>query len=163
MATPLIRFTGIDPGIVDTGIVTFTFSMALKQLVIDARVVKGLDAKTIADRAQRYGPGLPVFIEAYRPRSNMQYDNEMVARIAEIKKAIPGSIVLNNTGVKKVVRQPLMEALGVWKFNQATHHQDLRSAARIGIYGAMKDEALNQALTSYMTDYADDPHQWTRM
>ena len=54
--------------------------------------------------------------------------------------------------VTRVVTQELMELLGVWKFSTPTHHQDLRSAARIALLGAMKEDVLNGLLTRVVLD-----------
>jgi hypothetical protein len=56
-------------------------------------------------------------------------------------------------GVKKVVKSPLMELLGVWDFRLKTHHQDLRSAARIALLGMLKDDHLNKLLTDVVADH----------
>jgi hypothetical protein len=75
----------------------------------------------------------------------------MLAAVADMRRETRGT-VLNNTGVKKVVRQPLMELLGVWKFSTTTHHQDLRSAARIALLGMLKHQELNRLLTEVVKD-----------
>jgi hypothetical protein len=46
-----------------------------------------------------------------------------------------------------------MELLGVWKFHTVTNHQDLRSAARIALYGMVKSETLNKVLYSVVDDH----------
>ena len=76
----------------------------------------------------------------------------MVSAVTEFRKELGGT-VLQNMGVKKVVKSPLMELLGVWNFNTPTHHQDLRSAARIGLLGMLKDDILNKLLTDIVADH----------
>lgn len=137
-------FVGIDPGIVHTGVVRFHIRDDFT-CTVSAYVVEGLDVDEIASRCSS---AEAVFIEAYRPRSHMAYDSRMVKGVAEIHKAIPGSKLINNTGVKKVIRQMLMQHLGLWDFPISTHHQDLRSAAYILLYGMVKNPEYNNILTS---------------
>jgi hypothetical protein len=66
---------------------------------------------------------------------------------------MPKATVVLNTGVKKIVKRPLMELLGVWSFATGTHHQDLRSAARIALYGMLKHEPLNRLLSDVVRDH----------
>ena len=137
-------FVGIDPGIVHTGVVRLTIfddvTFAVSHYVVD-----GMDTNEIRQHCTK---AEAVFIEAYRPRSHMAYDSRMVKGVAEIHKAIPGSKLINNTGVKKVIRQMLMKHLGLWDFPISTHHQDLRSAAYILLYGMVKNPEYNEILTS---------------
>ena len=66
---------------------------------------------------------------------------------AALKRSLPSVEILDNTGVKKVVTKPLMQLLDCWDFPTVTHHQDLRSAARIALYGGLKDQEINSLLT----------------
>ena len=70
-------------------------------------------------------------------------------------RGLKGSTVLPNMGVKKVVRRPLMELLGAWKFSTVTHHQDLRSAARIALLGMLKDPHMNRLLFDVVLDHIE--------
>lgn len=150
---------GIDPGLVHTGVVSMLFDAEAKEISLAHTAVVGPDApavnQAIADlwvMERAYVPPA-IFIEGYRPRSNLNSDKRMVEAVARIKACLPGSEVLLNTGVKKVVRQPLMELLGVWKFSTVTHHQDLRSAARIALLGMLRDEILNGLLADVVRDH----------
>lgn len=46
-----------------------------------------------------------------------------------------------------------MNLLGVWKFSTVTHHQDLRSAARIALFGMLKNEETNRLLADVVADH----------
>jgi hypothetical protein len=46
-----------------------------------------------------------------------------------------------------------MELLGVWKFKTPTHHQDLRSAARILLLGMFKDPQLNKLIADIVRSH----------
>jgi hypothetical protein len=66
--------------------------------------------------------------------------------------------LVRNTGVKQVVPQELMQLLKVWTFSTATNHDDLRAAARIGLYGMAKVPALNHILADVVRALLDgDP------
>lgn len=147
---------GIDPGLVHTGVVELVFSSDHKSVHVTTEAVTGKDhAKQVKDFITRpvtdpdfWGGEQPaIFIEKYQPRSNLNTDAAMTKLLVELKQALPGSQVLLNTGVKKVVRKPLMELLKIWSFSTVTNHQDLRSAGRIAIYGMLKDEALNRLIS----------------
>lgn len=169
-----ITITGIDPGIVHTGVVAIGLDAERRVWTVDEIVVPGVQLphpsgigttpavdvySTI--KLVETGPDNHVFIEAYRPRSHFAHDASMVSAVRELATGIPGAKVINNTGVKQVVGQQLMQLFSVWKFATSTHHQDLRSAARIGIYGALKDTELNAVLTQFVTDNLDG-RVWTR-
>lgn len=93
-----------------------------------------------------------MWLEAYRPRGTaFGQDGPMLALQTLIRRGLLGIKVLDNMGIKKVVKQPLMEALGLWKFQTPTNHQDLRSAARIMLLGALKEDYLNKVLYTIIT------------
>lgn len=158
----MVVIIGIDPGLVHTGVVAIELDDLRRSWHVEPHVVAGLDVDEVKDIVTSYDAKDYVFIEAYRPRSHYGTDARMGKGVADMKAAIKGSTALDNTGVKQVVGQPLMEMLGVWKFSQTTHHQDLRSAARIGLYGALKVPYLNQILTEFVTDQLDG-RAWTQL
>jgi hypothetical protein len=121
----------------------------------DYIVIAGTDTVRLQQWLAGYQkiPNTHIFIEAYRPRSHFNTDARMTEAVNATRAALPGSIVLLNTGVKKVVKQPLMELLGVWKFSTPTHHQDLRSAARIALLGALRDDKLNRIIADIVRDH----------
>lgn len=147
------HITGIDPGLVHTGLVSLAVYPVNKEIHVDHVAVAGIKPDQVRLFCEER-MALPNhrFIEGYRPRSHMGTDKRMVEGVAEIKKATRG-VVLNNTGIKKVVKRPLLELLGLWQFATPTHHDDLRSAARILVLGALKDEALNRLLTTVVKDH----------
>lgn len=153
---------GVDPGLVHTGCVGLVFAPAERTVFVNHEAVSGLDTKAVAEFIGQPWPQdsaawgcLPpaIFIEGYRPRSHLQQDKQMAQAVTDMKRALPGSVVLQNTGVKKVIRQPLMELVGCWRFSTPTHHQDLRSAARIALLGMCKDEEMNRLLATVVTDH----------
>lgn len=150
---------GVDPGLVHTGIVVFDFDIPVRELTVSHAVVDGLDA--VAARAavealtpDEFYPTLVTYIEQYRPRSGFGVDERMVQANSDFRLRL-GGYLLRNTGVKKVVTQELMELCHCWKFPSKTHHQDLRSAARIALLGMMLDATLNKVLFTFTTDMQD--------
>jgi hypothetical protein len=147
---------GVDPGQVHTGIVMLDFRLESRELTVDHRVVDGLDSgvarQEIAIMAShKLFPTLDIFIEKYRPRSGFTQNQDMMQANGDFSRDLQGKL-LQNTGVKKVVTRELLELLHVYRFGTVTHHQDLRSAARIAVLGMLQDDALNNVLYIYCTD-----------
>ena len=94
-----------------------------------------------------------VFIEGYRSRSNFAHDAKMITAVQTLKRLIPGSTALDNMGVKKIITPDLMKVLGVWTFTLQTNHQDLRSAARIALFGMVKEDKYNTLLARIITHH----------
>lgn len=150
---------GVDPGLVHTGAVMLDFDVEERTLIVGHRVIDGLDAATTHSEvalmaSHKQLATLDIFIEYYVPRSGFSTDERMVQANADFRKELGGKL-LRNTGVKKVVTTELMQLCHVWTFGTTTHHQDLRSAARIALLGMMQDPALNQVLYTYCTDTTD--------
>lgn len=149
---------GIDPGIVHTGVVVLRIDTRVRQLTVEDFVIGGDDShaeqvKTLL-KDLAYDTG-HIFIESYRERGNrFSTDSKMRELLSDFRTALPKAKVIDNTGVKKVVGKPLLRALGLTDF-PTTHHQDLESAARILVYGALKDERLNDLLTRIVTDHVE--------
>ena len=159
------RFIGIDPGLIDTGVVRLNFDVERRQYSRDYQVFTGLKDSDMLDLTNYVDSLLPVekiFIEAYKPRNVLNSDAQMGKLVNDIKRVLPGSETLLNMGVKKLVTQPMMEALDVWRFPQSTHHQDLRSAARIAILGMLKQAETNQIVYRFVVDYLNN-RPWTEL
>ena len=164
---------GIDPGIVHTGIVAYAIcTHGPCQIPMIYRVIDTEDAdeadrvKLITDGVSRFLEDmLPVlaarayateetpmliFIEDYRSRaSSNKPDAQMREIVSALRRLLPLANVVDNTGSKKIARPELMRSLGLNTF-RATHHQDLQAAARIMIYGALKQEHLNALLAELL-------------
>lgn len=152
--TEYIHIVGVDPGLVHTGAVRFQFFPTERRVEIDHAVFSGTRTAPVRDwvldGAYRIRPR--VYVEGYRPRSHLATDQKMVTAVSEIGKATGGKVLLNQ-GVKKVITPELMKLLNVWLFSTPTHHQDLRAAARIALFGMVKDERLNQVLADLVRDH----------
>lgn len=153
---------GIDPGMVHTGCVRAVFKPELRRLLVEHHVVLGNNAPAVNAWIDK-SPGTHgqpyIFIEDYNPRSAFSQDRDMVVAVRELRQ-MTGGKVLSNTGVKQVIRRPLMEVLGLWRFSTPTHHQDLRSAARILVYGMLKDDELNAVVTQVLMAHLEG-NPWT--
>lgn len=149
-----LTVAGIDPGLVHTGIVVLDIYPSIKTIDRSTYVIEGEMSHALLVK-EALAPENPdhTFVESYRERATGYSTNTQMRKLmADLRKALPKAKVLDNTGVKKVVRRPLMELFGCTTF-PTTHHQDLQSAARILLYGMLKDEELNGLATSVVRDH----------
>lgn len=149
---------GIDPGLVHTGCVSMRFDETHRTVTVQHAVVRGPDVDKVKEwikSIEQPGPRPHIFIEKYAPRQRLNTDERMVKADAAFQSGLRGCKMIRNTGSKQVVKQELMQLLGVWQFSTPTHHQDLRSAARIGLFGMMKDPPLNAWLADVVRDTLD--------
>ena len=143
---------GIDPGIVNTGIVAYFINPQDRYIFIKHTAIEGCKTDDILSFLSMYldlattRPWTYMFVEAYRPRSHFDTDARMGAAVNEIKKMGPEVYALDNSGVKNVVSRALLDLLHSWHFTTKSNHQDIRSAARIAVLGMLKNEHLNQLL-----------------
>ena len=157
----VLHIVGIDPGLVHTGLVRMRFDEDRKELTVSHAVVSGLDADTAARWVNLIQVPRPfVFIEKYAPRHSLNSDERMVQGEAALRRAIPRAEFLRNTGVKSVVHPSVLQLMGVWRFDTKTHHQDLQSAARIAVLGAMRTQETNHVLAEVVRSHLDDK-SWT--
>ena len=137
-------FIGIDPGLVHTAGVAVQASHSIASFTVHTKVVDGISDSALAEMAEwalavkaEWGQEKTmdaVAIEGYRPRGHYQGDSNMMQAIKHLQTQIPGSSQVPNMGVKKVITNDTLKLLRLWNFQPKTHHQDLRSAARIGMF-----------------------------
>ena len=155
-----LRFTGIDPGLVHTAVVTLEVDPLDKRWGTSFRVFDGLGDDVVDEIKEHTLLDTAVFVEEYKPRSHFSQDNEMISGVSRLNKAIGKAKVISNTGVKKVVRRKVMDYFDLWNWPQVTHHQDLRSAAYILLYGMYKEPEFNQHIYNILADeFAGQPWQ----
>jgi hypothetical protein len=160
-----IHVIGIDPGLVDTGIVYYEIEHAQRQIILRYRVVNGGNPLHISSTISTLLKGvsaahpLHIFIEAYRPRHRLNTDANMVELVREIQKKTRGKVI-PNTGIKRVVKPDLLKLLRSDKFSIASNHQDLLSAARIAVLGMLKDDTLNRVLSDVVRDQVVNSIDW---
>lgn len=81
-----------------------------------------------------------VVVEEYKVRDNdKSKDNSVLETIAYIQLCYPNLILQNNAGYKSDIPDDLLKNLGLWKFEKS-HHQDIRAAARLGLFWAMRND-----------------------
>lgn len=81
-----------------------------------------------------------VIFEHFEARDNSKAkDNTVLETIAEIQRLIPSAEPFRNGGYQTDVPNELLKALGLWKFGKS-HHQDVRAAARLCIFYAMRND-----------------------
>ena len=81
-----------------------------------------------------------VVVEEYKARDNdKSKDNSVLETIAYIQLCYPNLILQNNAGYKSDIPDDLLKILGLWKFEKS-HHQDIRAAARLGLFWAMRND-----------------------
>ena len=134
-------FIGIDPGLVHTAGVAVQASHSIASFTVHTKVVDGISDSALAEMAEwaREKAVDAVAIEGYRPRGHYQGDSNMMQAIKHLQTQIPGSKQVPNMGVKKVITNDTLKLLRLWSFQPKTHHQDLRSAARIGMFHYAQD------------------------
>ena len=149
-----IHAIGVDPGLVHTGIVRLQINIEDRELQVRTAVSlntgnQQAHARTVKDALRVLQDPIQVhslFVEAYRPRgNNYGTDAPMRTLMNELRLTLPHAKVIDNTGSRRVVKPALLKLLGLTSF-PTTHHQDLEAAARILVYGMLKDDALNEAL-----------------
>lgn len=152
----LVEVIGVDPGLVHTGVVGLAFGTRSRTLLITHTVIDGPDAAAVAKWIGQPRPKKPtVYVEAYRPRQNLNSDQRMTRVEHELRAALQGAKFLPNMGIKRVITHELMDLLGLWDYPTSTHHQDLRAAARIALLGMVKEAATNQIVADMVGDSLD--------
>ena len=148
----IVHLGGIDPGLVHTGVVNLTIDSRGKTVTVHSHVVNGTLAGAVAAAV---GGQARVFIEKYEDRGTVfETHSEMRKFEVELHKLLPKATILSNTGVRKVVTEQMLRVLGLTGF-RTTHHKDLESAARIAVYGGLKDPAINAVFYQVLTSYTD--------
>lgn len=81
-----------------------------------------------------------VVIEKYEARDNdIAKDNSVLETIALFQVLFPDAILQRNAGYQSDIPNALLKKLGLWKFDKS-HHQDVRAAARLGLFWAMRND-----------------------
>lgn len=116
-------------------------------LLDNARLIKywvvGYSVKDIRSWYENEGRFLKpdiVVIEKYEARDNdLAKDNSVLETIALFQILFPDAILQRNAGYQSDIPNSLLKKLGLWKFDKS-HHQDVRAAARLGLFWAMRND-----------------------
>lgn len=169
MATHSI-YMGIDPGLVDTGIVCLDFidrndavnstiELVTATITRDPNETIAHLADRIIHRSIEWSLAAAIFIEKYEPRGNFGTNKEMVELVALLRTNIKNSKVISNAGSKKMLKPGLLKLYGLTEFT-STHHQDLQAAGRILLWGMLKDDKLNEFLAGITVSKLDYSNHW---
>lgn len=148
----IITLIGIDPGIVHSGVVRIQLNTEQQAVTVQHELIDGPNADAIYEAVQRFSaPDAVVTIERYEDRGTAFQTHGPMRKVEnDLKRLLPEAQVLTNTGIKGVVTDGLMKLFGVWSFDQKSHHQDLRSAARMALRGGLKHDHINTAMAEYV-------------
>lgn len=81
-----------------------------------------------------------VVIEKFEARDNdRSKDNTVLQTIDSIQLHYPDAVLQRNAGYQSDIPNDLLKKLGLWKFEKS-HHQDVRAAARLGLFWAMRND-----------------------
>lgn len=105
-----------------------------------------------------------VVVEAFEVRdTDKAKDNSVLETIAAIVGCYPDAVFQRNAGYKSDVPDALLKALKLWSF-QATHHQDIRAAARLGLFWAMRNDVKEVVddIGKVVSEYRDQAEEVAR-
>ena len=156
MITTLV---GIDPGVIHTGIIVSEINPHVKEVTNSTFLMEGCPVMTIRDTLRNFR-STATFIEGYRPRSNLHHDRQMQEFVSYLNFHLPNSIALDNMDSKNVVKNDLLKLFKLYSFSTRSHHQDLRSAARIMLFGALKQNDTNALIADVVRDTIKTPGSW---
>lgn len=99
-----------------------------------------------------------VVIEKFEVRDNdRSKDNTVLQTIDSIQMHYPDAILQRNAGYQSDIPNELLKKLVLWKFEKS-HHQDVRAAARLGLFWAMRNDIqdviddIGKVVNEYNTD-----------
>lgn len=154
-----LQVFGIDPGIVHTGLVELNWDFHNQELRVNARSVDGITEQSVNELHMhiqlRMWLKSNIIVEEYRPRSHFSTDTKMVEGQAMLKLHLPSAKIINNSGVKSIVTKELLQLLDLYDW-PTTHHNDLRSAARIALFAMLRDERANNQLAKFVEAALDN-------
>ena len=156
MITTLV---GIDPGVIHTGIIVSKINPHVKEVTNSTFLMEGCPVMDIRDILRNFR-STATFIEGYRPRSNLHHDRQMQKFVSDLNVHLQNSIALDNMDSKNVVKNDLLKLFKLYSFSTRSHHQDLRSAARIMLFGALKQDDTNALIADVVRDTIKTPGSW---
>ena len=149
----IITLIGVDPGVIHSGVVQIKLDTVAQHVAVRQQLIDGPDAEAIYAAVTDFttADNYVLSIEKYEDRGTAFQTHGPMRKVEnDLVRMLPEAQVLSNTGIKKTVTDGLMKLFGVWTFNQTSHHQDLRSAARIAMLGGLKHPHINTAMAKYV-------------
>lgn len=138
-----MRILAIDPGSAKAENSTHGIVLLNNAKLVDHWVVPSAKIESTRKWFEEVGRFLKpdiVVIEKFEARDNdKSKDNSVLENIALFQILFPGSILQRNAGYQSDIPNELLKLLGLWKFSKS-HHQDVRAAARLGLFWAMRND-----------------------
>ena len=83
----------------------------------------------------------------------------MTNLVQTINGAVNTCFIVDNTGIKNVVTEPMLKLFQVNRF-PSTYHADLKSAARVALKIGIANAITNELLSSFVRDNLGE-NKWT--
>ena len=138
-----MKILAIDPGSAKiasstNGIVLLDNARLVNHWVVPSAKVQ--DIRNWFEEVGRFLDVDVVVIEKFEARDNdKSKDNSVLQTIAYIQLHFPEAVLQRNAGYQTDIPNELLKRLGLWKFEKS-HHQDVRAAARLGLFWAMRND-----------------------
>lgn len=138
-----MKILAIDPGSAKVagstnGIVLLDNAKLVNHWVVPSAKVR--DIRNWFEEVGRFLDADVVVIEKFEARDNdKSKDNSVLETVALFQVLFPESVLQRNAGYQSDIPNELLKRLGLWKFEKS-HHQDVRAAARLGLFWAMRND-----------------------
>ncbi|WP_314046551.1 hypothetical protein [uncultured Granulicatella sp.] len=138
-----MKILAIDPGSAKVvgstnGIVLLDNAKLVNHWVVPSARVQ--DIRNWFEEVGRFLDVDVVVIEKFEARDNdKSKDNSVLENVALFQVLFPESVLQRNAGYQSDIPNELLKRLGLWKFEKS-HHQDVRAAARLGLFWAMRND-----------------------
>lgn len=138
-----MKILAIDPGSAKVasstnGIVLLDNAKLVNHWVVPSARVQ--DIRNWFEKVGRFLDADVVVIEKFEARDNdKSKDNSVLENVALFQVLFPESVLQRNAGYQSDIPNELLKRLGLWKFERS-HHQDVRAAARLGLFWAMRND-----------------------
>ena len=138
-----MKILAIDPGSAKVagstnGIVLLDNAKLVNHWVVTSAKVR--DIRNWFEEVGRFLDADVVVIEKFEARDNdKSKDNSVLENVALFQVLFPESVLQRNAGYQSDIPNELLKRLGLWKFKKS-HHQDVRAAARLGLFWAMRND-----------------------
>ena len=138
-----MRILAIDPGSAKVASSTNGIVLLDNAKLVNHWVVPSAKVQDIRNWFEEVGRFLDVdvvVIEKFEARDNdKSKDNSVLENVALFQVLFPESVLQRNAGYQSDIPNELLKRLGLWKFEKS-HHQDVRAAARLGLFWAMRND-----------------------
>lgn len=138
-----MKILAIDPGSAKVASSTNGIVLLDNARLVNHWVVPSAKVHDIRNWFEEVGRFLDVdvvVIEKFEARDNdKSKDNSVLENVALFQVLFPESVLQRNAGYQSDIPNELLKRLGLWKFEKS-HHQDVRAAARLGLFWAMRND-----------------------